>query len=104
MTDQIAILAQIRPGQRPALEHLLENGPPFDLAAEGFEHHEVFLGDTDVIFVFTGPGALSQLERVAAARDGFSELLKMSTLVTAPRILSQTFEWQKTHAEAAVSA
>jgi len=95
MTDQIGILAAIRPGQRPALEALLREGPPFDLAAEGFEHHEVFLGDTEVVFLFDGPSARTQLQRLAATRSLLGAFVKMSSLVSAPRILEQTFEWDR---------
>jgi hypothetical protein len=94
MTDQISVIAQIRPGKREELERLLEQGPPFDLAAEGFERHEVFLGDNDVLFVFTGPGAMSQLQRMAASRALFAHVLKMTALVSAPRVLDRTYEWQ----------
>ncbi len=66
MTNQFAIVAEIRPGMKPALERTLEAGPPVDLAVECFEHHEVFMGDADVVFVFTGPAATSQLHRMAS--------------------------------------
>jgi hypothetical protein len=102
VTDQIGILAEIRPGQRPALEALLREGPPFDPAAEGFEHHEVFLGDTDVVFLFDGPSARTQLQRMAATRSLLGAFVKMSSLVSAPRILEQTFEWDR-HATPASS-
>ena len=95
MTDQIGILAEIRPGQRPALERLLQEGPPFDLAAEGFEHHEVFLGDTEVVFIFDGPGARTQLQRLAATRALLGAFVRMSSLISAPRLLEQTFEWDR---------
>lgn len=95
MTDQIAILADIRPGQRTALEKMLQDGPPFDLAAEGFEHHEVFLGDADVLFVFDGPSARTQVERLAATRSLLGAFVKMSSVVSAPRILEQTFQWDR---------
>jgi hypothetical protein len=95
MTDQIGILADIRPGQRPALERLLQEGPPFDLAAEGFEHHEVFLGDTEVVFIFDGPSARTQLQRLAATRSLLGAFVRLSSLVSAPRILEQTFEWDR---------
>ena len=95
MTDQIGILAEIRPGQRPALERLLQEGPPFDPAAEGFEHHEVFLGDTEVVFIFDGPGARTQLQRLAATRSLLGAFVRMSSLVSAPRLLEQTFEWDR---------
>jgi hypothetical protein len=95
MTDQIAILADIRPGQRAALERILQEGPPFDLAAEGFEHHEVFLGDAEVLFVFDGPSARTQVERLAATRSLLGAFVKMSSVVSAPRILEQTFQWDR---------
>ncbi|HEX5556030.1 MAG TPA: hypothetical protein VFX13_00270 [Gaiellales bacterium] len=95
MTDQIGIVAEIRPGQRAALEALLREGPPFDLAAEGFEHHEVYLGDRDVVFLFDGPSARTQLQRLAATRSLLGAFVKMSSLVSAPRILEQTFSWDR---------
>lgn len=103
MTDQISVIAQIRPGKRDELERMLEQGPPFDLAAEGFEHHEVFVGGNDVLFVFTGPGATSQLERMAASRALFAHILKLTALLSAPRILDRTYEW-KNDATASVPA
>lgn len=93
MTDQIGIVAQIRPGQRAALEHTLAAGPPFDLNREGFEHHEVLLGEEEAVFLFTGPGARSQLERMAASRSFLTEIARMSGLLSAPRLLDRTFEW-----------
>ena len=95
MTDKIAVIAQIRPGKREQLERLLENGPPFDLQAEGFERHEVFVGDTDAVFIFTGPGAVTQLERMAASRALFAHVLKMTGLMSAPRMLDRTFQWHR---------
>lgn len=93
MTDQIAVIAQIRPGKRDDLERVLDQGPPFDLAAQGFEHHEVFVGDHDVLFIFTGPGAMSQLQRMAASRSLFAHVIRLTGLVSAPRVLDRTFEW-----------
>jgi hypothetical protein len=95
MTDQIAIVAEIRPGKRAELERVLAAGPPFDPAAEGFEHHEVFLGDDVVAFVFTGPGAASELRRMAGTAQLFRQVVKMTNLLSAPRLLEQTFQWRR---------
>jgi hypothetical protein len=95
MTSQTAIVAEIRPGMKPALEKRLQDGPPFDLAAEGFERHEVFVGDRDVVFVFTGPGAVSQLARMAATPALFRHVLAMTGLLAAPRLLQQTYGWDR---------
>jgi hypothetical protein len=103
MIDRISVIAQIRPGKREELERLLEKGPPFDLEAEGFDRHEVFLGDSDVVFVFSGPGAVSRLERMAASRALFAHVLKMTGLVSAPRVLNQTYEWHRAPTGATVS-
>lgn len=103
MTDKVAVVARIRPGRRADLVHLLENGPPFDLAAEGFEHHAVYLGDEEVVFLFTGPSALTQIERMAGSRALFSHVLKMTGLVSSPRLLTSTFEWTRASATADAS-
>jgi hypothetical protein len=95
MTDQIAIVAEIRSGMKPALEKRLQDGPPFDLAGEGFERHEVFIGDTDVVFVFTGPGASSQLARMAATPALFRHVLAMTGIVAGPRLLQQRYRWDR---------
>jgi hypothetical protein len=95
VTNQIAIVAQIRPGMKPALERTLEAGPPFDLASEGFEHHEVFVGDADVVFVFTGPAAASELHRLASMPALLPHIVKMTGILTAPRLLQQTFRWDR---------
>lgn len=102
MTDQIAFVAQIRPGKRAQLERILREGPPFDPGREGFEHHEVFLGDTDVVFVFTGPAAAAEVRRMAAAPRLMGEILRMAHLLSAPRILQQTFEWHRDEAHPAI--
>jgi hypothetical protein len=95
MTDQIAVLAEIRTGKRAALEHALAEGPPFDLGKEGFEHHEVFVGDTDVVFIFTGPGAAAELRRLAATPELFRRTIHMADILSAPRLLEQTFRWNR---------
>jgi hypothetical protein len=95
MTDQIAVLAEIRPGKRAALERSLAQGPPFDLGKEGFEHHEVFVGDTDVVFIFTGPGAAGELRRIAATPELFRQAIHMADILAAPRLLEQTFHWDR---------
>ena len=99
MVDQIAVLAEIRPGKRGALERALEQGPPFDLGKEGFEHHEVFVGDTDVVFVFTGPGAASELRRIAATPELFRQAIHMADVLASPRLLEQTFHWDRRGSE-----
>jgi hypothetical protein len=87
INDRVAILAEIRPGKRADLERALEHDHPLGLPGESFEHPEVFLGDTEVIFVFTGPGAASQLREIAETPEHFRQATRMTEILTAPRLL-----------------
>lgn len=97
MTSEVAIVAEIRPGKYKDLIRMLEAGPPFDLSKQGFDHHEVFVGDHDVAFVFTVPGGLSQVQRIAKEPDVLRELQALSNVLQAPRLLQQTFSWTRVH-------
>ena len=96
MTSQVAIVAEIRPGRHDELLRMLEAGPPFDLSKEGVDHHEVFVGDTDIMFVFTLPGGLSEVERIARQPTVLGALQALSNVVQSPRLLQQTFAWSQT--------
>ncbi len=87
INDRVAILAEIRPGKRADLERALAHDHPLGLPGESFEHPEVFLGDTEVIFVFTGPGAASQLREIAESPEHFPQATRMTEILTAPRLL-----------------
>lgn len=93
MAHQIAVVADIRRGKRQQVEEMLDQGPPFSLAEHGFTRHHAFLGDTDVVLVFEGDHPLGDARRLAASL-GLSHLTKMATLVSNPRVLSQTFTWE----------
>jgi len=93
-SEQITLVAEIRPGKRAELERALAAGPPFDLALEGFDHHEVFVGDHEAVFVFTGPGAAAELRRLAATPELFRHAIKMADILAAPRLLERRFRWQ----------
>ena len=47
----------------------------------------MFLGDTEVIFVFTGPAAASQLRDIAATPEHFRQATHMTEILSAPRLL-----------------
>ena len=66
---------------------MLECGEPLGLSGDTFEHPEVFLGETEVIFVFTGPGAASQLRDMATTPEQFRQATHMTEILTAPRLL-----------------
>lgn len=58
-TERLALVVPLRPGARAAAEELLAAGPPFDPSELGLESHEVFLTESEAVFVFEGvPAAL----------------------------------------------
>jgi hypothetical protein len=94
MSHTIAIAATIRPGCRGDLERKLAEGPPFDLAGAGFEEHQVYIGDQDVVFVFGGVEPFSAVNRLARQRSLFEQVLRMTALVSAPRLLNEAYAWK----------
>jgi hypothetical protein len=58
-TERLALVVPLKPGSRQAAEALLAGGPPFDPRELGLDHHEVFLTESEAVFVFEGvPAAL----------------------------------------------
>jgi len=92
---QVAIVARIRPGKRAELSELIRQGPPFDLAEHGFTRHEAFLGDDDIVLIFRGARPVTDTQRLVSIL-GVGQLAKLGMLVSSPRILTQSFEWQPT--------
>ncbi len=90
--SQIAVIAQIRPGRRSELKQVIRQGPPFVLAEHGFTRHQAFLGDTDVVLVFEGATPVTDTQRLISSL-GAGQLAQFGTLVSAPRMLSESFEW-----------
>jgi hypothetical protein len=52
--DVLAVAASIRPGSIERARELLAEGPPIDPAALGLTGHQIYLRDTEVVFVFHG--------------------------------------------------
>jgi hypothetical protein len=55
-TEQLAVLARLRPGSRERAAEIIAKGPPYGLALAGFRRHSIFLAEETVIFVFEGQG------------------------------------------------
>jgi hypothetical protein len=52
--SSLLVVARLKPGALERARELLAEGPPFDLERSAFESHEVFLGESEVVFLFTG--------------------------------------------------
>jgi hypothetical protein len=95
MNTRIAVAAKIRPGKRAKLEQMLSEGPPFDLADAGFDHHQVFLGDEDIFFLFEGGSPVSAVKRLAAERTLMGHVLRMAGVLSSPHLLAEEYSWDR---------
>jgi hypothetical protein len=95
MSTKIAIAAKIRPGKRERLQQVLAEGPPFDLEVAGFERHSVYLGDSDIFFLWEGPAPVTAVKRLAAEGGLMSHVVKMAGLVSEPHLLAEVFTWDR---------
>jgi hypothetical protein len=92
----IAVVLPLREGMREVAAEFLAEGPPFDPKELGLARHEVFLGDSEVIFVFETQGGLATLEHVLSEPDFWSLASSWEHLTDGePRVASAAFEWQR---------
>jgi hypothetical protein len=95
MNSRIAVAAKIRPGKRAKLEQMLSEGPPYDLAEAGFEHHQVYLGDEDIFFLFEGGSPVTTVKRLAAERSLMGHVLRMAGVLCLPHLLAEAYSWDR---------
>ncbi len=90
-----AIVLPLRAGARSKAEALLAGGPPFDPADFGLAHHEVYLTDNEIVFVFEGePGVF--VEQLAADETVAKAAEAWQPLVEGPiRFGDQAYAWPR---------
>lgn len=58
----LVFVARLRPGMRERARSLVEQGPPVPLEGTGFDAHEIFLSNREVVFVFESRDVPKPLE------------------------------------------
>ncbi len=101
--SRIAFVAEIRPGRKADLERLLAVGPPFDLESAGFEHHRVYVGDKEAVFVFEGINPLKAVQALATQRALTKQIARTMGILSAPRFLGEVYAWDRREAATAAS-
>lgn len=93
--QRVVVTARLRPGSEDAASDIVRSGPPYDPAEIGLVRHGVYLGASDVVFIFEGPNAEQQLldllnDPAASAAFGvWGPLLDGS-----PSIAHELFHWE----------
>ena len=98
-TEQLAIVATLKPGAEEQARQLLEHGPPFDPAGRGFERHTVFLSANEIVFVFEGPEAQWRLDELID--DPFNPVVRKALdawrplIDGQPRLARAVYAWHE---------
>jgi len=94
--SRLAVIAPIKWGFYRAAKGLIEKGPPFDPGLTPLDRHEVFLSDTEVVFVFEGPGAREALESLLDDLSVWHEADSWRALLAGPpRLAEDLFHWER---------
>lgn len=87
--------AKLKPGSHEAALELLRSGPPYDPAEIGLVRHGVYLGASEVVFLFEGPDVESRIrdllndEAVSASFAAWGSLLEGT-----PSAAHELFYWE----------
>jgi hypothetical protein len=96
-SEQPQLVGIVVPLRKRALAEaaaLIEQGPPFDLAALGIERHDVLLSEREVIFLFEGRQLAETMQRLLRDRSVWQAASGWSRVIAGrPRLAEQRFGW-----------
>ena len=99
--SRLVVVAPLKQGSLPRAKELLAEGPPFALEDSRFDAHEVFLTDSEVVFVFEGSSTEGETltlsaedPTIARAAEAWAECLDGR-----PRLARSAFSWKRPQAE-----
>jgi len=93
---RVVVVAPLRPGTRDAVRAHIESGPPFDLGATHLGDHRVFLTEHEAVFVFEGPDARKDVEKLLGEPGVWRTAETWREwLADRPRLASEVFGWSR---------
>ncbi len=94
----LAVVVPLREGMKEVAADFLAEGPPFAPEALGLARHQVFLTDSDAIFVFETDEGLTSLEQILAEPDFWTVAPAWEHLAAGePRVATIAYEWPARH-------
>jgi hypothetical protein len=92
----VVVIAPLRQGAHDAVRVLVASGPPFDLDETRLASHHVYLTEHEAVFVFDGPEARQEVERLLGERAVWSTAgTWRDWLSDRPRIAGEAFAWSR---------
>jgi hypothetical protein len=97
-SSRVVVVVPLREGTRDRVRELLATGPPFDPAGVGLERHEVFLTDSEAVFLFEAP-ARWVLERLVVDPSLWAAATAWKDVVAGPaRLAGDASSWTRSNA------
>jgi hypothetical protein len=91
---RIAVVVPIKEHLLPIALALVGDGPPFDPDLAGLARHEVFVTDSEVVFVFETPDGSDGLERLLAEPWLWRAAADWADVVAGPpRVATAAYAW-----------
>ena len=95
--QRFAFVAKLKPGSEAAAAGIVRSGPPYDPGEIGLARHGVYLGGSEVVFVFEGSDVEQQLRDLIndpVASPAFA--IWAPLLEGTPSIAHEVFYWEAT--------
>jgi hypothetical protein len=102
---RVAVVAPIKYGAYSEARKLIEAGPPFDPTVTPLDSHDVFLTDTEVVFVFEGVGVREAVEALLEDVAVWQALVPWQQyLAGRPRLAEGLYHWSAVDVPPAAAA
>jgi hypothetical protein len=95
--ERVVLVLPLRADSLEQARTILAGGPAFDPAETGLERHDVFLTDSEAVFLFEGANAADIVQRLVSDPAVFAAAVRWKTLLAAaPRLGRRTYTWTQT--------
>jgi hypothetical protein len=94
--ERVTLIVPLKKNRIEQAHALIAAGPPFDPDTKGLERHEVFLTDSEAVFLFEGPNAADVVQRIARDPAAWRAAMQWRPLLNgAPRLAHSAYSWRR---------
>jgi hypothetical protein len=102
--ERVALIVPLKKDRIEQASALIAAGPPFDPETKGLERHEVFLTETDAVFLFEGPNAADVVQKLARDPSAWRAAMQWRPILNgAPRLARSAYNWHRSEAPSSPS-
>jgi hypothetical protein len=95
--ERVSLIVPLKKDRIEEARALVAAGPPFDPESKGLERHEVFLNESEAVFVFEGPNTTDVVQQLARDPAAWRAAMKWRPLLSgSPRLARSAYVWRRT--------